>query len=119
MPHCNLLVRVIQLDRELGRKDGLWWRWDGSVHSGLLRQRGWLRPFWDEQHLGVQDVGCVSIVKRSGVSISGSILFRVKMSERVGRFELGAMLGEEKGRGVFGFLFGRFDEEGYNVSTRE
>ena len=104
MPHSDLLVRVVQLDGELGGEYGLWRGLHAAVCAdGVLGERG-ERPFRDQEHFCKDHVGDERVADAGAIAVSGGVSGRVEVSERVGWLGFMAALGEVEGGLVFGLV---------------
>lgn len=113
MCHLDLLIRIIQLNSELGGQNRLRRWWNCTVQSGLFGERRRLRPRWNEEDLGVEHIRVEGIVQGSSISVPRGVLLWVEVTEGVRRLEIRTVLREEESRLLLRFVFGRLEDKCY------
>lgn len=104
IPHRHLLIRVVELDGELGWQDGFWRGWDSAVLPDCVgRERG-LGPVWVEEDFAVEDVVYVGVEEGGGIAVFGLRRRRVWVVQGVGGFEVVAAVGEVDGAVTVAFV---------------
>lgn len=97
MPHDNLLVGIVELDGELGGKDGLGRRCCAAICADSLCRQARLRPFGDHCHLAVDDVRDEGVVEGDTIAIPRGGLGRVQVAQSICWFRAIPMLVEVDG----------------------
>jgi len=92
MLHDDLLVWVVELDCELGRKNGFRRRYRTAIRADRFYREAGLRPFWDHGNLAVNDVGYVGVIKGDAVAVVRGREGRIEGAKSVGGFRVISML---------------------------
>lgn len=67
--HRHLLVGVVQVDGEAGRKNRFWRRRNAAILADGLRRETRLSPFRDDQDLAEEDIGDVGVIEGGGIAV--------------------------------------------------
>lgn len=88
----DLLVRVVEVDRELGREDGLWGRSSASVGTNRISRQTGLCPFRDHSDFAVYNVGHVGVVEGDTIAVSRCGQVGVQVAQVIRGLRLVSML---------------------------